>query len=514
VFRASAPVTGPAFHDRRRELQALSDAFAALSQGAPRWLAVLGPRKIGKTSLILEAARQSSHTRIVIVDALELAPLTPELFRVLTLRAVDALLGSNLGTSLVALAREPEAYQAKLAESDVIAALPAELRRELSRLPHLSADSDAVPRWLQLPEDLCLATHQQLVVAIDEVQEVVALVSKTFEPFAVMRAVWQRHTRVGYVISGSSPSVLRELVTARHSPFFQHFQLLEMVPFDKEDAITLLTSLAPPDRPIERVIAERIFEIVGGHPFYLQIVGETLVGTEPPYDDAALKAALQSLLFSRMGRLALYFENQYRQAVGQASTLASTLDALAQHAGARLTDVARLISASPASAARYLDRLGDLVVREDDGRFRVSDALFEKWVRWRAPGGTVVPMTVVGDEAEIAVARTIASNGFELVYQSRASRGAFDLLALRGPVQLGLQVKRCKLPLRFKKTEWNRMKADARRWGWLWAIVAVDQSGKVEVLDPAKAKSGREIRLDDASVIDNLLGWIEQAQPG
>jgi hypothetical protein len=69
-------------------------------------------------------------------------------------------------------------------------------------------------------------------------------------------------------------------------------------------------------------------------------------------------------------------------------------------------------------------------------------------------------------------------------------------------------------PLRFKKTEYNRMKADARRWGWLWAIVAVDQNGKVEVLDPAKAKSGREIRLDDESVIDNLLGWIEQAQPG
>ena len=38
-------------------------------------------------------------------------------------------------------------------------------------------------------------------------------------------------------------------------------------------------------------------------------------------------------------------------------------------------------------------------------------------------------MTIVGDEAEQAVAAFLAGLGFDLVYQSRASRGAFDLLA-------------------------------------------------------------------------------------
>ena len=42
-------------------------------------------------------------------------------------------------------------------------------------------------------------------------------------------------------------------------------------------------------------------------------------------------------------------------------------------------------------------------------------------------------MSVVGDVAEQAVARFLAALGFDLVYQSRASRGAFDILALRGP---------------------------------------------------------------------------------
>ena len=48
---------------------------------------------------------------------------------------------------------------------------------------------------------------------------------------------------------------------------------------------------------------------------------------------------------------------------------------------------------------------------------------------------------------ERVVAEHLARSGFELVYQSRGSRGAFDLLATRGAQQLGVQVKRSPLPL-------------------------------------------------------------------
>ena len=136
------------------------------------------------------------------------------------------------------------------------------------------------------------------------------------------------------------------------------------------------------------------------------------------------------------------------------------------------------------------------------------DSLFATWLRWRSPGGTVVPMKVIGDEAEQAVAAHLAALGFDLVYQSRASRGAFDLLALRGPDQLGLQVKRSALPLRFGKREWSRMEADAERWGWRWAIASVDPQGTVRILDPAGARHGKEIRLAADAAIDNVLLWL------
>lgn len=105
-------------------------------------------------------------------------------------------------------------------------------------------------------------------------------------------------------------------------------------------------------------------------------------------------------------------------------------------------------------------------------------------------------------------AEHLAALGFDLVYQSRPSRGAFDLMAVRGGRQLGIQVKRAaRLPLRFSPAAWARMEADADRFHWRWAVVWVDRDDTVRVLDPARARHGREVRLGADAIIDNVLRW-------
>lgn len=151
-----------------------------------------------------------------------------------------------------------------------------------------------------------------------------------------------------------------------------------------------------------------------------------------------------------------------------------------------------------------------MVSRLADGRYAIDDPAYAAWLQWRAPGGAVVPMKLVGDEAEQRVAEHLASLGFELVYQSRASRGAFDLLALRGSRQLGVQVKRSTLPLRFAKTAWTRMVGDAKRWGWAFCIAAVTPEGDVALLDPKLANKRKEVRIGEEARIENLLTWLEQ----
>jgi Holliday junction resolvase len=313
------------------------------------------------------------------------------------------------------------------------------------------------------------------------------------------------------MVSGSARSFLTEMVAAEHSPFFQHFSLLEVGPFSEQDAVQLLVSRSVAVNPIPASLAARGVEVIGGHPFYLQLLGESLLSEPPPLNEQSLKTALQDTVFSRTGRLALYFENEFHRRVGHSTGLAAVLEALAQ-GPKRLAEIAREIGAASGTTAHYLERLQDAVGYREDSKYELADPTFALWLRWRRPGGTVVPMAVVGDEAERRIAEHLSRMGFELVYPSRGSRGAFDLLATRGTHQLAVQVKRSALPLRFDGPEWDRMVADAARFHWRWVLAAVTPESNVLILDPAKSQHGREVRLDAAAAIENLLLWLDQEE--
>jgi AAA+ ATPase superfamily predicted ATPase/Holliday junction resolvase len=517
MFRTSLPVSADTFHDRQHELSRLAEAVERLRQGTPSWVAVIGSRKIGKTSLVTELARRAADASLVFVvlDVYEVAPPSPEVFRLYALRTADRILAAGLGASLERLARQPAAYRRAVQECSQVATLPPSLRAELLELAETPCDQGFVRTCLEIPERLAAALGVRVVVAIDEFQELAVLATQRngFDPFPLMRSVWQRHERVGYIVSGSSRSMLGELITAEHAPFFQHFTTFDLGPFSPEDAASLLVSHSPPERRISPALAGRAVEILGGHPFYLQVLGEALVSQPVSPDEPALKSALQELLFSRSGRLGLYFQNEFDRLVGRSTYLAAALESLAE-GPQRLTDLAHAIGATSGATAKYLERLTDAVRQRDDGNYELADAVFGLWLRWRRPGGSVVPMTVVGDEAERDVANHLSQMGFELVYQSRGSRGAFDLLAVRGATQLGIQVRRAALPLRFSRAEWNRMVADAERFGWQWIVAAVAPDGDVRLLDPAGCRRGREVRLDQSTVIDNLLLWLAEPKGG
>jgi uncharacterized protein len=507
MFQTSHPVVGPGFHDRTDEMQRLMGFVAELRAGANRWLAIIGPRKVGKTSMILELSRRIADVDFILVDTQEVSPPSLELFRTCALRVVDQVLGRELDNSLEVLAAAGEELEAVLDASATFTALSAPLKSTIRALARAEMTDDFARLCLDLPERLAEALGRHIVIAIDEFQELAGL-TRGADVLPIIRSTWQRHRRVGYVVSGSGRTLLENMITRQHSPFFQHFGLMYVEPFARAEAIALLTTDGGPGRPIPRPLAERAVTVLGGHPFYLQMLGEAITAREPPYDDAALKDALQDVLFSRTGRLALYLQLGFDRAVGRSTYLAAVLDALATGA-LRMTDLAARIRVGTADTARYLERLGDVVRKRQDGRYELEDPVFGLWLAWRRPGGTVVPMTVIGDAAEREVATVLAHSGFDVVYQARASRGAFDLLATRGSAQLAIQVKRSPLPLAFRRADWQRMAADAKRLGWRWTIASVDPAGATHFLDPARARRGATVRLGKPAIIENLVVWLD-----
>ena len=132
MYSTSIPVTATSFFDREGEIRTLQTVVEALRADSPTWLAIIGPRKIGKTSLLLELARRAADSEVVfvVIDCFEELPLLPEIFRRYALRIVDGALGADLGTSLEALASRPAEFRAALQRSSRFDSLEPPLRHD------------------------------------------------------------------------------------------------------------------------------------------------------------------------------------------------------------------------------------------------------------------------------------------------------------------------------------------------------------------------------------------------
>lgn len=510
MFRTSTPVSATDFFNREAELARLTACVARLEAGAPQWMAIIGRRKVGKTSLLLELARtvQRDRLRFIATDVLEYVPLDITIVRAYALRVLDECLPAPGGALSVLAQVDPTGYTIALSSHARFQQLGPDTQRLLLSLPTLQLDAAGVRACLDLPEQMAQSLDLHLVAAWDEFQALGQLAGRPkVDLLPVMRSIWQRHRRVAYFISGSERTLLTELVTAEHSPFFQHFEMMELGDIPTAAAHALLASAAPEERAIPKAIRTRMIALLGGHPFYLQLLGDELTRRPTPYDEDALKEATQSLLFSKTGRLALYFEGWFRQLVGRSTGLVAVLRALAD-GPMRLTDIAQTVGAASGATVRLVDRLGDALEHRPDKRYALVDPVFGLWLRWRAPGGSAVPMTVLGDEAERAAAKTLARLGFDLVFQARASRGAFDLLATQGAYQLGVQVKKATLPIWFAEADWRRMEAEADRLGWQWIVMVEAGEGSVALAPEKAIATPKGMRLTEDARIENLAVWI------
>ena len=144
----------------------------------------------------------------------------------------------------------------------------------------------------------------------------------------------------------------------------------------------------------------------------------------------------------------------------------------------------------------------DVLVKRADGRYAFADPTFAVWLKHQVDFRQAMPPLLVSTESEQIVARRLAADGFRGVYQSRASRGAFDLLAVHDTRVFGLQVKTARLPYTLRSQEKARLVSDARRLGF-HPVLALVVSGQVRFY------SLRGRRTRNALTIREKAPWEE-----
>jgi AAA+ ATPase superfamily predicted ATPase len=392
MFYFYSPQLHHQFTDRQHELAVLTYAVEELRQDRPHHVALLGLRKIGKTSLLKEFAyRLLTETQpegeIVLPVYMDFEEIcsSPESFALRYAGHISYWFqsrGQQITTPFLnlnsLLLNGPALMKGSLEA----------LANELSRakpdrgfLLHLAFD---------FAEELAQKAGVRFLVMLDEFQTIHALANfpEAKDVVAVFRAHLERHSSCGYVVAGSAISVMEHLL-AHTSPLFARFERMALAPLGREDTRELVSKLLSP-ADVEDVAATsaEVQRLTGGHPFYIAALCERLrrwrLLQDLPLTPAAVKEAFVWEVLSPEGRIYDFCRYIYDISIQRArgyGALIAILQLLAQEEGLIIAEVARRQKVTAATARDYLRWLQevDLIV-ERDGRHYYRDPVLRFWV--------------------------------------------------------------------------------------------------------------------------------------
>jgi hypothetical protein len=224
---------------------------------------VAGPRRIGKTSIILEALRRLKRRGVhtAYVDCLGATDI-----RGLGERLADAILQNLSGV-------ERSFEQAKAIASGMHPTVKVkyehvELALELARETNAQRFFEGA---LDLPNALAKRTGKRVIVVFDEFQAAGRLGPRVFD---VMRTRFQAHRGVSYAFLGSEQGILEELFSAKGHAFYRFAVPLDLTDagghrfgIDPDDWLEYLKAkFAAKKLSIDDTSVDRLLDATGGHP--------------------------------------------------------------------------------------------------------------------------------------------------------------------------------------------------------------------------------------------------------
>ncbi|HEC86270.1 MAG TPA: ATP-binding protein [Thermoplasmatales archaeon] len=246
-------VTGREFIDRKEEINELKSSLLSGQN-----VLLFSPRKMGKTSLIMETFRKIDDAICIYIDLWQT-------------------------TSQYALAREiinrvvEKTYNSveKLAMdmNHLLKSLKPKVSIDTSGTISVEFSRDEVKRALNeaidFPERVARKKNKRIIIAFDEFQEIEHLdgleIEKTF------RSTIQHHKMVSYIFAGSKQSLIKTIFGKKERPFYRFAKQIRLFPIDKQIMAKFIVSrFNNTGKKISKDASEWIAEISRGIPYNAQ----------------------------------------------------------------------------------------------------------------------------------------------------------------------------------------------------------------------------------------------------
>jgi len=276
------PATKDDFVNREK---ILDEMFSTLTDERTRMgFALVGPRRVGKTSILKEVARRLDKEAKIVPVYFSLWDLTEntilEFCSRLTLSVIDGFKPYlSLKFKIKEILNVPAHKIFEVLRSlDIKIGVFEEM--EISLRMGKSGEigpNELIEKAFQFGETLALQNNVRLILMLDEFPSVMDLKNRVKSGEAIIRKIRTIHERLVNTVLCISGSVRKTMEMAALSPssaFYRQFISKNIGPFDKKPVREMLEKNL--DRAIDADVVERVHWITSGIPFYLQFIGRRL----------------------------------------------------------------------------------------------------------------------------------------------------------------------------------------------------------------------------------------------
>jgi len=366
------PVTGDEFFDREDIMKRLDILLDKFKKGKRQNVALMGLRKIGKTSIIFELANSRKDIPFVYIYLEE--NMSVERFSSLVFRS---LLVSSLGNDL-------DLDELLIEAIDVC---PKTVKR-IMRLRQIGDKKELFEGTISLFE-LYARETKNVVVCMDEFQRILDLGKWSVDVFR--KCIMQQKNTL-YLLSGSAVSLMLNLLSVRTSPLFGHFKIMNVENFSYADSRAFLIKRSRTEGiVINELYRNLLIHLTQGNPFYLSlfideaVVRCKLIGVKQPNKNI-IREAIESLVFSSDGEVYLYLKDLIDSSLGKKGKGYVNILIEIARGNNIISKIAKSLDKEMENLTYPLRRLIEVdLIYKKDGKFFINDPLLEFWLGYVYP---------------------------------------------------------------------------------------------------------------------------------
>ncbi|MBN2520654.1 MAG: AAA-like domain-containing protein [Bacteroidales bacterium] len=363
-LQVGKPVTGDNLIGRKNEITLITEL---LKEGQS--VALIAPRRYGKTSLMLEVIGQlvKDNFYSCYVDIFSVPNI-----KIFAERITESVL-SNVKMSTIFR---------KFKNNVVELAKQLQIKQEFDGMEFVLGFSQKdINEWqlleqsIEFIEKYAIKKNKKIIVAFDEIGDIKKLDGEQI--IKLLRSKIQLQKNTAYLFTGSYESVMEQMFVRSNSPFYRFARIINIGTIDlNEFSAYIIKKLASENITIKNDVIKEILRFTGGHPYYTQLLLQELVLQFRLSNNKKLpgiSVTINNLLIIEKNYLEKYWET--------ISVIKEERIVLLELA-AGSKSLYSVINRKDVNIARALKNLtGKGAVIKKENAYFLTDPLFEYWIK-------------------------------------------------------------------------------------------------------------------------------------